>query len=247
MNWRRLGRGPVAALGDTHNLAGDAEVLKDGVSQECTPVHHVHVFHSVSDLVHRDIAVDGGDAVALEHPPEALKPFSPEALPLLRGGLRHTDNEVGGGVVEEEALLELGRVFVGLYLIGQGLRLPQAPLERVQGVEVFHHEHIIDRYLHEQAIGEPDRVVRVSHIRRHLHPMDRKRPQLHRDAQGRFLNDEVALALELEINLQEPPQGGVAHLMQRVRVGPEVQKRVLRKLLFVSVLIYPVELARRKG
>lgn len=106
---------------------------------------------------------------------------------------------------------------------------------------------IIDRYLHEQAIGEPDRVVRVSHIRRHLHPMDRKRPQLHRDAQGRFLNDEVALALELEINLQEPPQGGVAHLMQRVRVGPEVQKRVLRKLLFVSVLIYPVELARRKG
>ena len=77
--------------------------------------------------------------------------------------------------------------------------------------------------------------------------MDRDRPQLHRDAQGRFLHDEVALALELEINLQEPPQGGVAHLMQRVRVGPEVQKRVLRKLLFVSVLIYPVELARRKG
>ena len=239
----RLRRGPVAALRDTHNLTGDAEVLKDGIPQECTPVHHVHVFHAFSDLVHRDLAVDSSDAVALEHSPEALKPFRPEALSLLRGGLGHTDDEVRRGVVEEKALLELGRVFVGLNLICQGLSLPQAALERVYRVQVFHHEHIIYGHVHQQTVGEPDGVVRVVQVRGHLYPMDRDRPQLHRDAQGRFLHDEVPLSLELEVNLQEPPQGRVAHLMQRVWVRPKVQERVMSKLLFVSVLIHPVELA----
>lgn len=222
-------------------------MLKGGVPQEGTAIHHVHVLHALADLVHRDVAVYCGDAVALEHALEALHPLGKEPLPLFFGALWHPDDDVGRGVVEEEALLELRCVLIGLDLVGQGLALTQASLEGVVGVEVLHHEHIVHRDLHELAVGEPYRVVREALVRRHLHPMGRDRPELRRSPELVPLHDEVPFTLELEINLQQPPQGSAAHLMQRVRVRPEVEEGVCRDLLLVSVFIHAEQLSFRKG
>ena len=238
----RLAGGPVTTLSNAHDLPRHAKMLQDGVSEEGPAIHHVHVLHRFADLIHGHVAVDGGDAVALEHTPEPLKPFRPEPLPLVLGALRHGYNQVRGGVVEEEALLEFRGVLIGFDLIRQGLRLAQSALERVQRVQILHHEHIVNGNIHQKAVGEPDRVVRVILVRGHLDPMRRDRPELRRDTERRLLDDEISLALELEVNLQEAPQGSVAHLVERVRVRPEVEEWVGGELVLFSVFVHTVEL-----
>ena len=56
----RLGGGPVGALGNAHDLTGYAEVLKDGVPQEGSAIHHVQILHALADLVDGDFPVHGG-------------------------------------------------------------------------------------------------------------------------------------------------------------------------------------------
>ena len=244
---RRFTGGAVTTLRNTHDLPGHPVVLKCSVPQEGTAIHHVHVLHALADLVHRDVAVYSGDAVALKHALEALQPLSPESLSLFVGALWHSDDEVGRGVVEEETLLELRCILVGLDLVGQGLALAQASLEWVVGVKVLHHEHIVHRDLHELPVGEPHRVVREALVRRHLHPMGWNRPKLRRSPELVPLHDEVPFALELEINLQQPPQGRAAHLVKRVRVRPEVKEGVCRDLLLVSVFVHTEQFSFCKG
>ena len=40
--------------------------------------------------------------------------------------------------------------------------------------------------------------------------------------EGGIMDDEVALAFEFQVDFQQPPQGGVGHLVQGVRVLPEL-------------------------
>ena len=211
-------------------------MLQHGVPEENAPIHHVHVLHGVPDFIHHHLTVYGGNAVGIEVASEPLQPFSPEPLPLFRGRLWHRDDQVRGSVVEKEPLLEFGGILVRLNLIRQGLRLAQAPPERVIGVEVLHHEHIIHGHLHEGPGGSPDGVVGVVEVRGHLDPMHRNGPQLHRPPEHILLDDKIALAFEGEIDFQQPPEGGIAHFVQRVGVVPELQEGVLVKFLFLSIL-----------
>ena len=109
-------------------------MLKDGVSQELASLHHVHVPHILCQLGDGDIAVDGGDAVAVEGTTEAGLPLLLKTLPLVRVALWHGDQGRRCGVVVEEFLLKLRRILIRLDLIGQRLSSAQAALVGVQGV-----------------------------------------------------------------------------------------------------------------
>ena len=182
----------------------------------------------------------------LENALEFLKPLGPETGALLFSRPGHGDNQVGGGVVVKEALLEFRGVFVNLNFICHGFRLAQAPKERVQGVKVLHHEHIVHGYIHDVSAGCAYGVVRVPEIGCHLDPMRRHRPQLCRPAGGVPLHDKIPLAFQQEVNFLQPPDGCRGKLVQRVRVLPEVQKTVLLQLTLFPVVVYYIELPGRK-
>lgn len=209
-------------------------MLEGRVADEGSAIHHVHVLHALCDLLDADVAAGGGYAVALKDAFEPFQPFSAEPLALFVTAAGHGDDDVRGGVVVEEPLLKLRGVFVDFHFVGDGLRLPEAPKEGVERVDVLHHEHIIHADFHDAAAGGLDCVVGVPEVRRHHHPMGRYRPKLCRAACGVFLDDEVALALEEEVNLLEPPQGCCREFVQGVRL-----RQKLRKLCRVISLSSP--------
>ena len=143
--------------------------------------------------------------------------------------------------------MKLRGVFVDFHFVGDGLRLPEAPKEGVERVDVLHHEHIIHADFHDAAAGGLDCVVGVPEVRRHHHPMGRYRPKLCRAACGVFLDDEVALALEEEVNLLEPPQGCCREFVQGVRLRPKIEEAVPGDFALLAVAAYDVELAGGKG
>ena len=243
----RFARGSVAALRDAHDFTRNTKMLKHGIPEEPSPLRHIHVAHVLGQLCHGHVAVHRGNAVGVERPPEALIPFRSETVTLILTASRHRDQRGRSGIVVEELLLEFCRVLVRLDLICKGLCRTETSFVGVKRVQFFHAENIVHRDLPDESAGRSDFIVGVAHIGGLLHPMCRERPQLHRTTEGIKFIDEVALALEFQIDLLQPPARTRSHFIEGVRMRHEIQKRMVRDFHFFPVFILAVQLTGAGG
>ena len=243
----RFARGSVAALRDAHDFTRNTKMLKHGIPEEPSPLRHIHVAHVLGQLCHGHVAVHRGNAVGVERPPEALIPFRSETVTLILTASRHRDQRGRSGIVVEELLLEFCRVLVRLDLICKGLCRTETSFVGVKRVQFFHAENIVHRDLPDESAGRSDFIVGVAHIGGLLHPMCRERPQLHRTTEGIKFIDEVALALEFQIDLLQPPARTRSHFIEGVRMRHEIQKGMVRDFHFFPVLILAVQLTGAGG
>ena len=147
-------RGPVAVFSDAHDLPGNTEMLQHGVPHGKPALKEAHVLAvGIPQLFHPHISAQGRHPMAFIYAAVLFFPIGCENVELLFRGSWYDEHKRRGGVIVEEPLLELRRVFVDFHLIGNALRHAQAPHERVQRVKLFHHEHIIHRHGH----GQPAR------------------------------------------------------------------------------------------
>lgn len=105
-----------------------------------------------------------------------LVPAGHKSVPLFRCGVGEQKYQRRRGVVVEEPLLEFGCVPVNLHLVRDALCNTQPVHERVQRVELRHHEYIIHRDGHCEARIRDNVIVRIAEIRCHLHPLWRDVP-----------------------------------------------------------------------
>ena len=243
----RFARGSVAALRDAHDFTRNTKMLKHGIPEEPSPLRHIHVAHVLGQLRHGHVAVHRGNAVGVERSPEALIPFGPETVALILTASRHRDQRGRSGIVVEELLLEFCRVLVRLDLICKGLCRTETSFVGVKRVQFFHAENIVHRDLPDESAGRSDFIVGVAHIGGLLHPMCRERPQLHRTTEGIKFIDEVALALEFQIDLLQPPARTPSHFIEGVRMRHEIQKGMVRDFHFFPVFILAVQLTGAGG
>ena len=197
-------------------------MLKDGISQELAPLHHVHILHVLCELGDGHFSVNGGDAVTVERPPKLLIPLLAEPCALVFAAARHGNKGGRRCIVVKELLLELRRILVGLNFVRQSLRASETALIGVKRIELLHVENIIDRNLQDVSAGGLHFVIRVPDVRRLLHPACRQRPDFSRPARCVELIDEIAFALELKVDLEQAPTGCGRHFIKRVRLCHEV-------------------------
>lgn len=124
-------------------------MFENGVSHGDTALDEAEVLTiGAAKLLYIDVAGEGCRTVAVLYAPVLLIPTGQKSVPLLISGIRHEEYHGRCSVVIEEPLLELGGVFVDFHLVRDAFRNTQTTQERVERVQLLHHEHIINRYGH---------------------------------------------------------------------------------------------------
>ena len=146
---RCVSGGAVAVLGNSHDFTRHTEVFENCVSHGNTALNEAEVLTiGAAKLLYIDVAGEGCRTVAVLYAPVLLIPAGQKSVPLLISSVRHEEYHGRCSVVIEEPLLELGGIFVDFHLVRDAFRNTQTAQERVERVQLLHHEHIVNRHGH---------------------------------------------------------------------------------------------------
>ena len=225
-------------------------MFHDCVPRKGAAVYHVHVLHVIGQLYDRGLNAfsrprQSSQAVGFRKSLEFFIPFCAEPVQRLFIRSRKDHHSIRRGSVPEEVLLKLCRILIQLCLICHRFCLSQASTIWVHRVQIFHNEHIIDRYLHHHPSGGPDGVIGETLIGGLLYPLDWYRPQFRRHAVRIPFDYKICLSLQKKIFLEQLPECGRRKLHKRIWILHEVQKGMLCNFRSGSIHIYAEEFSFR--